>query len=350
MRLIPLLLISFVAIHGYGQRFTSPLLQTLTKEIQSERYPKIDAILIQVGDQLLMEEYFHGFGPDSLHDTRSSFKSITSLLTGIAIDQGLISLTDSLQQFFPELKGQLIGTISLRDLLEMKSGLDCEEFYGIGPDCETPMWETKDWIAFCLNIDMKDEPGLNWAYTSIEPMLVGEVISRASGRTIMDFAKQYLFQPLGIQNYRWTLSPKGRGMTAGSFFMRPRDMLKIAQLVQQTGKWEEKQIVSSAWIEKSTSCTIDIDFSFVRYSRMHNAQYESARYGYYWYREMLRYGDIETEVLFASGNGGQYMMYLEEYEAVVVFTGSNYGNWRGKLPFEMLLKYVIPMVEGGKGK
>ena len=83
---------------------------------------------------------------------------------------------------------------------------------------------------------------------------------------------------------------------------------------------------------------------------MANSKYHSATYGFYWYTETLQYEDIKTEVLFASGNGGQYMMILPEYDAKVVFTGSNYGNWRGKLPFEMLLKYIIPMLQGSSCK
>jgi len=176
-------------------------------------------------------------------------------------------------------------------------------------------------------------------------MIMGEVISRASSMSVMEFAKQNLFIPLGINDYKWTISPKGRGMTAGSFFIRPIDMLKIARLVYDKGKWDGAQIVSEAWINKSTKCDIPIDFSFTRYSMMPNAKYASARYGFYWYRENLSYKDINTEVLFASGNGGQYMMILPQYNAKVVFTGSNYGNWRGKLPFEILLKYIIPMME-----
>ena len=161
----------------------------------------------------------------------------------------------------------------------------------------------------------------------------------------MKFAKENLFKPLGINDYQWTVSPKGRGMTAGSFYMRPVDMLKITSLVYNNGNWNGRQIVSEAWIKKSTHCEIDIDFSFTRYSRLPDAKYESAKYGFYWYREKLKYKDIDTEVLFASGNGGNYMMVLPEYNTKVVFTGSNYGSWRGKLPFEILLKYILPMIE-----
>ncbi|MGD1840963.1 MAG: serine hydrolase domain-containing protein [Thermonemataceae bacterium] len=300
---------------------------------------------MKVGDDLIFEAYYNDFSKDSLHDTRSSFKSITSLLAGIAIDQKRFARDDSLGRFFPERKEEGKRNITVRNLLEMRSGLNCEEFYDIGPECESEMWETNDWIAYCLGVKLIRTPGLNWYYNSNEPMLVGEIIARASGMSVMAFAKRYLFEPLGIEDYRWTLSPKGRGMTAGSFYMKPLDMLKSSDLASNKGTWQGKQLVSKERIELSTDCTIDLDFSYTRYARTPNAKYESAYYGFFWYKEHLQYKDIDTEVLFASGNGGQYMMWLPDYDAKVVFTGSNYGNWRGKLPFEILLKYLIPMIE-----
>ena len=347
-----LFLCSFCLISSvFGQSGEEELLLELRQKIEREKaYPNIDAMIVELGDEIIAEEYYNGFGPDSLHDTRSSFKSITSLLAGIAIDQKLFTLEDQLEKFFPDLKGNSKGEITVRNLLEMKTGLNCEEFYGDGPDCEDSMWDKKDWIKHCLSPRHRYPTGTKWSYSSIPPMLMGEVIARASGMPIMDFAKKNLFQPLNIESYRWTISPKGRGMTAGSFYMRPLDMLKIARLVKQNGVWKGRQVVSAEWIAESTKCNIKIDFPFLKFTGMKNAEYQSATYGFYWYREIIGCTDknvdnvYRTEVLFASGNGGQYMMLLPEYDAQVVFTGSNYGNWRGKLPFEIVLNYVIPLM------
>lgn len=328
-----------------AQKSNIPQLKELKERVTNGTYPNIDGIIVEHCDEIIVEEYFNGFDKQSRHDMRSSFKSVTSLLTGIAVDKKLVAIDDKLVKYFPELEGSEKGNITIQNLLEMRSGLNCEEFYDIGPYCEGAMTNTDDWIAYCLNIRLQRQPGLNWSYSSNDPMIIGEVVSRASGMTIMEFAKENLFEPLNISDYEWTISPKGRGMTAGSFYIRPIDMLKITRLVYDNGNWKGKQIVSEHWIKKSTNCEIDIDFSFTRYSKMPNAVYESAYYGFYWYQENLKYNDINTKVLFASGNGGNYMMILPEYNAKIVFTGSNYGNWRGKLPFEILLKYIIPMIE-----
>lgn len=341
-------LATLVFINCRAQLAEMSFLEELKEKVADKTYPKIDAIIVQQGEEIIMEEYFNGFHKDSIHDLRSTFKSITSLLAGIAIDKKLLSLDDTLGRFFPELKHEGKRKISVQNILEMRSGLNCEEFYDIGPDCENDMWQTEDWVAFCLGVDLVREPGKVWSYNSNEPMIMGEIITRASGMSVMDFAKENLFEPLGIREYRWTISPKGQGMTAGSFYMKPADLLKIIHMVKNKGNWKGRQILSEDWIKTSTNCHINIDFSFTEFSGLQDATFLSARYGFFWYQEPIQYKDINTELLFSAGNGGQYMMWLPEYDLTLVFTGSNYGNWRGKLPFEMILKYIIPAVEKEK--
>jgi len=336
----------FLTVNCRGQQ--SNELTELKSIVASKTYPKIDGVIISQNGNLIFEEYFNGFEKDSLHDTRSSFKSITSLLAGIAIDKGLFTVDDEIEKFITEWKNDPRGKITVRNLLEMKSGLACEGFFGIGPDCESEMWDTKDWLKYILNIPLRHDPDLNWAYTSMEPELIGIIISRTSSLTLMEFAKQHLFQPLEIENYKWYITPNGGGYAAGSFFMRPIDMQKIAQLVLDKGKWDNQQIISEKWINESTNCQTDVEMSFIRFGRTENAKYTTAKYGYLWYREKLKYKNIENELLFASGNGGQYMMILEDYNAAITFTGSNFGNWRGKLPFDILLKHIIPILETEK--
>ena len=343
--LLPLLLFNPRQISA---QVDSLRMDTMRQQITSGHYPKIHSVLVQQSGALKYEAYFDGYTVDSLHDTRSAFKSITSLLAGIALDKGYLeSLYVPLLQFFPDFnpKDARKEQISLRHLLEMRGGFKVEEFYGIGPYLEDEMWETDNWVKYALEVPMKEKPGLNFSYNSCEPMLVGAALSLATGKSIMDFSKEHLFEPLGIIDYRWTISPEGYGMTAGSFFMKPRDMVKLGELVLQEGTWQGQSIISAPWISTSTRCQTPIDFSFVRYSRMDDAAVQSARYGYYWYKERLRYQGIDTVVLFASGNGGQYIMILPDWDMVVVFTGGNYGNWRGKLPFEILLKYILPSFE-----
>ena len=333
-----ILLLSF---SSYAQN----AVEEIRKKVEDGTYPNIDGIVVAQNNTILIEAYFNEFGEDDGHDLRSSFKSVISLLAGIAIDQGLMSVDDPLSKYFPELASDERGEIQVKDLLQMSSGLACEEFFGVGPDCESAMWDTDNWLAYNLSVPIRHTAGLNWEYSSLEPDLVGEVIARASEMPLVDFASKNLFEPLGISGYRWYITPEGRGYGGGSFMMKPKDMLKIAQMVLDEGIWDGQQIVSKDWLSESTTTNIDVEMSFVRFGRVQNAKYATANYGYFWYREKLQFNDIDTEVLFASGNGGQYMMILEDYNAAIAFTGSNYGSWRGKLPFDILVQYIIPMLK-----
>ena len=328
-----------------GQSSLSRSGDDLRNIITSGKYPNVDGVIVAKNDEIIIEEYFNGFGKNKLHETRSSFKSITSLLAGIAMDQNLFKLEDEIGQYIQEWANDSRGKIRIKDLLEMKSGLACENFFDKGPDCESEMYASEDWLSYVLTIPMRYKPGTKWEYSSMEPDLVGIIISRTSNKTLMDFANAFLFKPLGIEECQWEITPDGRGYAAGSSYMKPLDMLKIAQLVANEGVWNDQQVISSAWIRNSTHCDIEVGMSFLQWSGIENAITSSAKYGDYWYSERLQYKDIKTDVLFASGNGGQYMMVLKDYDATIVFTGSNYGNWRGKLPFDILLKYLIPVLE-----
>lgn len=356
MKRASFLLCFIVNIHfaGLCQALKSPrsgLFDSLTAAAATNRYTELNSILISKGGDLVYEGYFNGWTKDSLHDTRSSFKSITSLLMGIAIDKGFVrSVNEKVYSFFPDHtsftnRDVLKRDMTIKDLLNMESGFDCEEFND-GKDCETEMTATNDWLKFSLNLPMKDTPGRVWAYTSCDPMIIGGIISQATKMSIMDFARRYLFEPLGITRYRWTVDPSGHGMTAGSFYIRPADMMKIGDLVRQNGSWKGKQIVSKAWIAASTRTPIPIPgFSFAKGSRSEILVPQPSRYGYYWYTERIQTDSFKEDVLFASGNGGQYIMIIKRLDLVVVFTQGNYNSWRAKRAFDLLARFILPLYE-----
>lgn len=322
-------------------------LSQLTQAIQEAKYSGIHGVLIAKGNKLTYEHYFNGFNQDSLHDSRSSFKSVTSLLIGIAIDKGLIKdVNQKVSDFFPENEAfktdEYKKNMTIKNLLEMKSGFDCEEFNDT-KDCEEEMSLSQNWVEYSLNIPMKTQPGKLWSYTSVDPVILSGVIKKAAGTSIMDFAKKYLFTPLGISQYRWTVDPAGNGMTGGSFYILPRDMVKIGQLVKNKGIWNNKQVISKKWISESTLCDIAIpDFSFMKSSRSKSGIPEPAYYGYYWYRELLKTPAFKQELLFASGNGGQYIFIIKDLDLTVVFTQGNYGSFKAKQAFEILAEYIVP--------
>lgn len=226
------------------------LLQALTQKINQGKYPKTNALLISQKGKVVFEKYFNGYHKDSVQDVRSTTKSITALLAGIALDKGFIKSTNDLVfNYLPQYNknnlhnwNQSKASITLEHLLTMQTGIGCEQFFGnMGlPDCEEKMFDQNDWVKYGLDQKMAFKPGEKWLYTGTAPMIMGAVISEASDKAIDDFARDYLFNPLGINsNYRWAKNRKtGRVFTAGNLRITPRNMLKIGNLVINNGMYQ----------------------------------------------------------------------------------------------------------------
>jgi CubicO group peptidase (beta-lactamase class C family) len=346
--LVSLIVIALFYSSSNAQQNSVNLLDSISIAVKNDAYPNLEGVIITQRDKLVFEEYFHGFGKDSLHDTRSAFKSVAGILIGIAIDKGFIkNVHEKVYSFFPEYKpfgnwNILKDSMTIEHLLEMKSGFDCEEWNG-DKDCEDDMETTQDWIRFCLDLPLKNKPGTHWDYTSINAMLLGGIIAHATHMTVSDFADIYLFKPLGITNYRWTKDPLGHETSAGSFFISTRNMNKIGQLVLHDGVFNGKRIVPKNWIKNMTERRHKIeDFSNVSISKNKTAIPQPTYYGYTWYNEEVKTKKLKYNIVFASGNGGQYIMVVKDLQLVVTFTGNSYNSSKSKLPFDILINYILP--------
>lgn len=324
------------------------MLDNLTTDLVQGKYNNIDGIILSQNGKVFYEKYFNHYHKDSLHDSRSAFKSITSLLIGIATDKGYIkNVQEKVYPFFNDYNravnwDERKNNMTVQHLLEMKSGYDCEEWNGT-KDCESEMENSKDWIQFSLDLPLAEYPGEKWSYTSTNAMVLSGILSMSSKMTVTEFADKFLFQPLDITKYRWTKDPSGQEMTAGSFYVLPKDFLKIGEMVLNNGKYKNQTIVSNNWIAESTNAKTEIkDFSNVKISKTNLAIPQPTYYGYGWYNEKIKTDKYSYDLIFASGNGGQYIMIIKELNLVAVFTGNSYNSSKSKLPFEILVKYILP--------
>ena len=313
--------------------------------ILNGEYTKLDSVLVARNGCLILESYFNGYDREIKHDTRSAFKSVTSALTGIAVDKGLIpDLNQTISSYFPDYWPNIRVDIeqkqhiSLYHLLTMTAGFDAEENFGIGPFREDDMLLSSDWARFSLDLPMAHDPGTRFSYNSSTTFLVGEIVSRAAGETLPEFAKKHLFAPLGIDTYCWTLTPKRRAVAQGSFFIRPRDMVKIGQLFLNQGSWGEQSVISARWVEESTKHHLDT------LDNNEDNQPQRDGYGYQWWTR--RESDSTFDHYFASGNGGQRIHVFPHINMVVVFTGSHYNQAIGHRQLnEILERYILPALK-----
>jgi len=235
------------------------------------------------------------------HDVRSISKSVVSLLFGIALDRKLIaSVDDPVFRYFPDyaaLRTPEKDNIHLRHLLTMTSGLAWDErrAYSDPENSERKLIRSIEPYRFVLEQSVWRKPGEEWNYNGGGTQLLAGVLQRTTGKSLADFAKEALFEPLGITQFEWLNMPaSGEVAAASGLRLRPRDLAKIGQLVLNNGTWNGRRIISEAWIRESTQGRI-----------AHFDAVDSLRYGYQWWGDEEKVGDRQISWIAAQGLGGQ---------------------------------------------
>lgn len=308
------------------------VIQELIDSIKTGYYPNRHSLLIYKNDKLVLEEYFTGkdenWGDDLgtvqhndtvLHDMRSVSKSIVSACIGIAISQGKIKSVDQAifdffkdyQQFNNEGREKL----TIKHLLTMTSGLEWNEEvpYDNPENSEIQMINSEDGIGFVLSRDLVAIPGTYWKYNGGTTELLAELIQRVSGKNIHEFAKEFLFEPIGIEKSEWTISPSTNSPAAASGLrLTSRDMLKFGILYKNGGKWGQVQVIPENWIQESFKSNLQLPF------------------GSYGFQFWIYNYDIDGNILkipAAVGNGDQRIFFDQKNNLVVVTTSGNYNKW-----------------------
>jgi CubicO group peptidase (beta-lactamase class C family) len=318
-------------------------LQILNDSAANGNLVNTHSILIARNGKLLYEKYFGGYNVFSLHDMRSASKSISSCITGLAIDNGYIkNSNDYLYDYIPLNYKKLIENdslkrkIRLRDLLTMSSGLDAIDF---GIDRESKASEdlyqsTDNWVETVLKAPMINQPGTHSYYGSANPYLLGIAVKNSVDEPLELFMHRNLFDKLNIENYLIQTDVSGNVYFAGGMFMSPRDMLKFGQLYLDSGKWNGEQIISKEWVKES----------FAKYFRLENTD-DKNEYGYLWWHSSYKKDSETVEAIEARGAGGQYIILIPKYSLVCIVTSGNYRNRKYRQPEKIMQEYILPAIK-----
>ena len=249
------------------------------------------AILIQ-GNYIIAEYYGEGYDKSSLVTSWSVAKSFTSTLIGIAIDEGYInSINDPITNYLPEWKGKDQDNILLKHLLAMQSGMDDHPLAGV-------VFST-NMVKYSLDRDVLRPPETAFSYSNEDSMLLGEILENATGFSVQDYADKKLFNILEIEDKWWT-DQAGNTVTYAGLDMNPRDFAKFGLMVAQDGKWENKEVVSSEWLETATNNYNDL-----------------APYGFQWWTSNSP-DEKEYNFFSAKGLDGQLIYVWPEIDLVFV--------------------------------
>lgn len=296
-----------------------------------EHLPNVRSLLVARRGTLAVESYVRTPADrERRHAQMSVTKSVTSLLVGIALDQGrLPDLDQTIGTWLPEkLAGDATKSgIRLRDLLTMRSGI---EFGNDRFSLDMDLGGHPDGIAFVLTQPLLRPPGSTFRYQDADVHLAGAMVQKAVGMSLQQIAEQHLFGPLGIRDWSWW--EHGDGTTYGAYglHLRPRDMLRLGQLCLDQGVWQGQQVVSREWLAESTRAQVDPGPAPGR------AGYH---YGHYWW--VAPDGSGYT----AWGHGGQYIYVRPASELVVVVTADPHSDGeRVSVQLEQMHRLVMTLI------
>lgn len=272
-----------------------------------ERGVDIHSFLVVHNGYVVVDAYFYPYDGKTIHEVASVTKSLMTTLIGIAADQGKLRLDDPMLSFFP---GRTVANrdarkerITVRHLVSMSSGLDCTATN----DEQTlqEMRPTQDWVQFALDRPVRWEPGTRFVYCSPAIHLLSPILQQATGMTALEFARRYLFEPLGIRDALWLTDPQGYNRGSEGVYLHPHDLAKIGYLWLNKGVWEGRQVVSGQWVEDSVKVQMRTG--------------GSDDYGYGWW-----VATDEPPAYLAQGRGGQYVIAVPGWDLLIVTTGGGF--------------------------
>ena len=339
-------------------KIDSVLLKKAVDKINCGKYDEVHSMIIFKDSKLVFEEYFQGhrykwdgknhhgewtnWDKSTLHGVKSVSKSITSLCIGIAIDKGFIKSVDqSIFDYLPNHKHLNTNDkekITIEHLLTMTSGLEWADLGNTSNDIVGIWYQDKDPITFILEKPLIHNPGTTFNYSGGNTIILGEIIKNASNMELDEFSKENIFKPLEIDSSNWSLRfDNGVIEAGGGLEMTPRDMVKIGVTYLNNGIYNDTQIISKQWIEKSST-------SYSNNTNINISGHDSGShdYSYSWWLKSHSKSGEEINLYHAVGWGGQEIIILPKLNTVVVFTGGNYiPNVKA---IEILEEYILPAI------
>lgn len=299
-----------------GWALSSPEEQGMSSErlarlVDFGAFNDMDSVLVTRRGRIVLEATYAPFRARLKHHIYSATKSVTSTLVGIALGDGLLDSIDRrVVDFFP---GRTIANlddakkaITVQHLLDMTSGLAWQEGLSGANDSNIAMARSPDWRQFVLDQPMATAPGTRFYYNSGNSHLLSAILSKVTGRSALDHAREKLFGPLGIDDVQWQADPQGVSIGGWGLRLQPRDMAKIGYLWLRGGLWEGRQILPAAWIEGVRRADVDMRESWA----------SDLRYGRQFWAMPPR------DAFMAVGKHRQLIVVMPKLDIVAVVTGS----------------------------
>ena len=246
------------------------------------------ALMIRQSGAEVMAEVFRGPGINRAVPVKSVSKTIVAALTGAALDRGEIptvtaTLADVAPRLIPAGADPRVGTLTIENLVTMQAGLERTSGSNYGA------WiGSRDWVADALSRPFVAEPGGRMLYSTGSFHVLGAVLSKVAGESLLSLTRSRLGSPLGIEVPAWTRDPQGRYLGGNEMALTLSAMARFGELYLAGGVWEGEQVLSRDWVAASLQQRTRSPFS-------------GLDYGYGWFLGRA----AGQEYALARGYGGQ---------------------------------------------
>lgn len=296
-----------------------------------QRDMQVNSFLLLQDGKITAEYWREPYRKDTPQLLYSLSKSFTSIAVGIAWDQGLLDLNDSVISFFPDkLPGIVspnLARMTIRHLLSMTAGHDYNIYSAVAAE--------QDWAAAFLAQEAALEPGTYYLYSTHSAYMLSAIIERVTGQSLVDFLMPTLFEPLGIPNPVWETCPLG--ITAGGMglSLTTESVAKFGLMLLNRGVYEGNRIVSERYLELATTEQSD--------NRIANAGKIDSMQGYGYQFHLCRRGCYRGD-----GSFGQMCLAAPEEKLVIAMTAS-FGSMRElQVTLDLIYEFIFDRLENKK--
>jgi len=352
---------TWTVAHASTQGVAAEALETMMDAVLAGNFDVIDSIAIARGGELVFDETIRTTLADNdaevsntelaIHAQFSVSKSITSLVVGIAIDEGYIEGVDvPYLDFFAYTDyanwDERKNDITLEHVLTMQLGLQWDES---DPPYSSPdnQWNRfyfneHDFAKALLDLPMVADPGTEFAYNTAATVSLGQAVENSVPLMLDDFGISELMLPLGITDIEVTRTPTGLANGGGGFYLRTRDAAKFGQLLLNDGTWNGERIVSSEWLAASLAPQ-----TAVAWENPEQWDWQVSGYGYQWWTGFYEHGGVAVDTYVAWGYGGQWVVAMPSLDLVVAINSNGYdgGNAALNQAHELVRDYILPALQ-----
>lgn len=275
------------------------------------------ALLVLKGNDITFEDYYLGTQDTDQRISWSTAKSFLSAMFGIAVAEGHIaSLQEQVTQYVPELKGTGYDGVTIKNVLQMSSGVKFDEDYGRFNSDINRFGRTMalggSLDEFAASLEKEREQGIYLHYVSIDTHVLGMVLRSATGREITDYFNEKIWSQIGPEaNAKYIIDAKQQPMVLGGLNIRTRDFARFGKLYLDNGQFNGKQVVPASWVTESTTP----DAPHLIPGKRDNSDMDLG-YGYQWWIP-----ENADQEFMALGIYGQFI-YVNQKSGVVIVKNS----------------------------